>query len=202
MQQDYYGAIAQFTKVLMLKPDDAYAYNDRGSCYRMVEKYTEALKDYEEAARKNPNLAFVLNNVGTTRTKLKMYQEALAAFNRALSVDPNFYLAYNNRGVTHSKMSRLDDAMNDFTKAIEINPNYAPAYSNRAGIYFQKGEYEKAKRCRQGDFTRSENGRRLFKPRNGERNARDLDGACEDWQTARDLGSDLAKNYHSGNCSN
>ncbi|MBK8927360.1 MAG: tetratricopeptide repeat protein [Crocinitomicaceae bacterium] len=43
--------------MIELDPNDAYAYNDRGSCYRMLEKYPEAVKDYEEAAKKNPNLA-------------------------------------------------------------------------------------------------------------------------------------------------
>lgn len=100
-------------------------------------------------------------------------------------------------------MARLDDALNDFTKAIEINPNYAPAYSNRAGIYFQKGEYEKAKKDADKAISLDPKMADAYLNRGmAKEMLRDLDGACEDWQTARDLGSDLAKNYHSGNCSN
>ena len=31
---------------------------------------------------------------------------------------------------------------------------------------------------------------------------RDLNGACDDWKKARELGSETGKNYFSGNCSN
>jgi hypothetical protein len=29
---------------------------------------------------------------------------------------------------------------------------------------------------------------------------RDLDGACEDWNTAKELGSETGKTYYAGNC--
>ena len=31
---------------------------------------------------------------------------------------------------------------------------------------------------------------------------RDLEGACEDWHKAKELGSELGKSYNSANCSN
>jgi len=31
---------------------------------------------------------------------------------------------------------------------------------------------------------------------------RNMNGACEDWHKARELGSELGKNYQSTNCSN
>jgi hypothetical protein len=29
---------------------------------------------------------------------------------------------------------------------------------------------------------------------------RDMEGACQDWQKAKELGEDLGKTYYSGNC--
>jgi len=133
---------------------------------------------------------------------MENFDPALKAFNRALAVDPKFYLAYNNRGVTHKIMKRYDDAIRDFTKCIEIHASYAPAYANRAGIYFKQGKFEEARKdadkCIQLD---PKNAVGYVNRGMAREMLRDLDGACQDWKKARELGSEKGKVYQSGNCS-
>jgi tetratricopeptide (TPR) repeat protein len=201
LTQDYEGGIKQFTKAIELKPDFAYAYNDRGSCYRMMQKYPEAIKDYEEAAKRNPNLALALNNVGTVKKLMKDYAGAVAAYNRAMSIDPKFYLAYNNRGAVLMEQGKFDQALEDFNKTIELNKDYAPAYNNRGGVYLKKEDFKKAEE----DFSKAiqldPNYANAYVNRGTAREMlRNPEGACADWAKGRELGSDIAKSYQSSNC--
>ncbi len=198
---DYENAVKIFTQAITLKPDFAFAYNDRGSSYRMQGKYAEAIADYEEAARKNPKLALALNNIGTVKRIQKDYVGAIAAFNRALSVDAGFYLAYNNRGAVYMDQNKPEQALVDFNKAIELNKNYAPAYNNRGGVYLKKEDWKAAEK----DFSKAieldKNYANAYVNRGAAKEMlRDAEGACDDWAKARELGSDIGKAYQSANC--
>lgn len=200
-QKDYEGAIKQFTKAIAVKPDFVFAYNDRGSCYRQMQKYQEALKDYEEAAKRNPNLALILNNIGTTKKNMKDYDGAIAAYNRAMSLDAKFYLAYNNRGVVLLEQGKLSQALEDFDKAIELNPKYAPAYNNRGAVKLKKEQWKDA----EADFNKAlqidPNYANAYVNRGSAREMlRNAEGACQDWAKARELGSDVGKEYQVSNC--
>ena len=165
--------------------------------------YTKALLDYETVVRKNPQLAFVLNNIGTTKSKMKDYSGAMAAFNRAISIDSKFHLAYNNRGIVQMHQKRLDDAIKDFEKALEIKPDYSPAASNISGIYFQKEEYQKALEYANKAIQINNRNASAFVNRGLAREMlRNMNGACEDWRKAKELGAELGRKYYSENCGN
>lgn len=204
LQLDYNAAIKYFTKTIELDANNAYAYNDRGSCYRMLNQLPKAIADYEEAQRKNPNLAFVLNNIGTAKKKMKDYVGAVAAFNRAISIDPNYYLAYNNRGATYvDKGGANDDAIKDFEKALLLNDSYGPAASNLSGVYFIKKDYKKALEMADKAIALDPNYAAAYVNRGmAKEMLRDLEGACQDWKKANELGSKEGKVYYAGNCSN
>jgi tetratricopeptide (TPR) repeat protein len=148
-------------------------------------------------------LAFVLNNIGTTKTKMKDYPGAMAAFNRAISVDPNFHLAYNNRGIVQMHQKRLDDAIKDFEKALAIQSDYSPAASNISGIYFQKEAYEEAVKYADLAIKLNKQNASAYVNRGmAKEMLRNMNGACEDWFKARELGAELGRKYHSENCGN
>lgn len=199
--QDYEGAEKQFTKAISLKADFAFAYNDRGSCFRMMGKYPEAIKDYEEAARRNPNLALALNNIGTVKKIQKDYVGAIASYNRAISIDAKFYMAYNNRGAVLFEQGKHQMALEDFNKTIELKKDYAPAYNNRGSVYMKQEEYKKAEE----DFSKAiqldDKYANAYVNRGTAREMlRNAIGACQDWAKARELGSDVGKNYQVNNC--
>ena len=201
LQKDYDGAIKMFSKAISIKNDFAFAYNDRGSAYRMKKEYQKAIADYELAAKHNPNLPFVLNNIGTVHKKTKNYAAAIAAYNRAISIDANYYLAYNNRGSVLFDQGKYNDARKDFDKAINLNGKYAPAYNNRGAVKFKNEDYDGAVEDYNmaiklnKDYAHAYVNRGIAKER-----LRDAIGACEDWAKARELGSDIAKTYQSETC--
>ena len=60
MKHDFVGAIADYTEVIKLKPDDAGAFYHRGFARELVGDLDGAMVDYTEAIRYRPyfDLAF------------------------------------------------------------------------------------------------------------------------------------------------
>jgi tetratricopeptide (TPR) repeat protein len=110
-------------------------------------------------------------------------------------------MAYNNRGVAQMEQNKLDDAKKDFEKALEINPKYAPAASNLSAIYFKQKDYKKSLELANKAVQNDPNyGNAYVNRANAKEMNRDLEGACDDWQKAKELGIELGKNYYSSNC--
>ncbi len=58
---DYYGAIADFTKAIELKPNNASTYYNRGLAKAKLEDYKAAIADYTKAIEFDPNDAMAYN---------------------------------------------------------------------------------------------------------------------------------------------
>ena len=54
-EQDYYDAIAAYSKAIELDPDFAQAYRNRGFSYYRLRKGEEAIKDYERFIELDPD---------------------------------------------------------------------------------------------------------------------------------------------------
>ena len=61
-KENYNQAIKDYDKAIELKPNYAYAYNNRGIAYNKKGNYDQAIKDYDEAISLNPNYADACNN--------------------------------------------------------------------------------------------------------------------------------------------
>ena len=53
--QDYYGAIADYTKAIEINPNDGDAYYNRGASKGDIEDYYGAIADFTKAIDINPN---------------------------------------------------------------------------------------------------------------------------------------------------
>ena len=88
--KDYYGAIADYTKAIELKPNDVelvQLYNERGST-----------KLYE----------------------LEDYYGAIADYTKAIEIDPNYSYVYSNRGNAKQRLGDLDGACSDWRKGSNL----------------------------------------------------------------------------------
>ena len=63
---EYDLAIANFTRVIDLDPENAVAYNSRGIAHDTTGEYDLALADYTEALRLDPDYTYAYNNRGIT----------------------------------------------------------------------------------------------------------------------------------------
>ncbi len=141
---DYERAIADYTEVICLDPEYAYAYYNRGLAYRKLGDYENAIADCTEAIYLDPEYAYAYYNRGFAYHHLGDYERAIADYTEVICLDPEYAYAYYNRGLAYRKLGDYENAIADCTEAIYLDPEYAYAYYNRGFAYRKLGDYENA----------------------------------------------------------
>src|SRR4030095_14975467 len=90
--------IASLTEVVQRNPNDAQAYNMRGSVLGRAGRNQEALADFDRAIALDANYAQAYANRGQVHRQMNRLEPALADYNKALSLDQNYAAAYLGRG--------------------------------------------------------------------------------------------------------
>lgn len=137
-------AIAQFQKVLELKPASAQAHTNLAGALLHQGRVDDAIALYQKALEIEPASADVHYNLGTTLLRKGRLDEAVAQFQEALEINPSFTKAFNNLGWDLQQMGRVDEAIDQFQSALEIDPNFASAHNNLGHAYLQKGQIDDA----------------------------------------------------------
>jgi tetratricopeptide (TPR) repeat protein len=121
------GALAgTFTETPSIPSFSGPALVIRGETYRRMERYDEALADFDRAIELDPGNAEAFGDRAVIYLMMERYDEALADFDRAIELDPSDAEVIGNRGETYRRMERYDEALADFDRAIELDPNYRP----------------------------------------------------------------------------
>ena len=200
LQKDIQGAIASFTNSIAFKKE-ARTFNDRASCYRLLDNNELAIKDYITAIALNSDLAFIYNNLASTYRNQGDSAKALSYYSLAISKDTNYLLAYNNRGSLYLDLNNIESALDDIDKAISIDNDYAPAYNNKGVIYHQQKKYTEALSFFDKAISLNNNYGKAHLNRGITRQiTRDEDGACNDWLKAKELGINVANKYLGNDC--
>ena len=138
----YEEAIKEFKKAIYIKPDYAETYNGLGVCYDWKGDYAAASDAYRMALMLNPNLAYVHNNLGHSYILQGKSKEAIDSLKQAITLGSNSSNVHNNLGLAYALSGQLDLALKEF----ESTGNKALAHSLVAKLYYQRGQFEKAKK--------------------------------------------------------
>jgi Flp pilus assembly protein TadD len=92
----YDNAIADFSQVIKLRPNDASAYRERGNAYADRGDYDRAIADYNQAIKLDPDYATAYTGRGAAYGGKKDYGRARVDSEKALQLDPNDATARNN----------------------------------------------------------------------------------------------------------
>ena len=136
------NAIAAYTTVLRLKPDDAAAYCNRGSAHYAMGNHQSAMQDYNEAVRLKPERLEGYFNRAVTHFQMQNYAAAIRDYDEALSRKPDYADAYIGRGHANFAMHRYDAAIRDYDEAARLEPNNGTArrYREIAQTHSEKGD--------------------------------------------------------------
>ena len=115
-----------------------------GQNYEMLNRFQEALAEYEEALRVDPKRADILGSLSNLYRRLNRHEDAKAALARALEVDGENYQHLFNMGVLHLDLRDLEGAEGWFKKVLEREEAYAPACLNLGYIYKVRGDSSRA----------------------------------------------------------
>ncbi len=150
-QNDFDGAIEEFTKAIKLDSSNVVAYNLRGLAKSDKGDYKGAIEDYDRAIAINRGVAELYNNRGIARKESGDLKGAIEDYDRAIAIKPRYKEAYGNRGLARRLQGNLDGALRDFDQAIILDPNMSQNYSNRGITRMDKGDLDGAI----GDFGRT-----------------------------------------------
>ena len=124
-------AIAAYNKALLIKPDYAAAYSNRGLALKQLGQLDEAIASFDKAIQLKPDSAAAYSNRGITLKQLGRLEEAMQSYDKAIQFKPDYAEAYSNRGNALQVLGRLNESIQNHDKAIQLKPDYAEAYSNR-----------------------------------------------------------------------
>jgi len=121
-------AIGEYTKAIIIDPEYAPAYSDRGVAYRRIGDLEQAIADFDQAIALDPDFAFAYSNRGLVFAQKGDLDRAIADFDQAIGLAQyvNVYLA---RADVYVEKGDFDRAINDYSQAIALDPEYAFAYS-------------------------------------------------------------------------
>jgi tetratricopeptide (TPR) repeat protein len=193
----YDRAIADFTQVISLEPDNKAAYGERGNVYNHKEDYDRAIADYSQAIRLDPESAAAYVGRGAAYRSKKDYDRAIADYNQAIRLAPEDAAAYFNRGNAYGYKKDYDRAMADFNQAIRLDPELAMAYIGRGLAYAHKTDYDRAiADYHQAIRLDPEFGVAYNNRGNAYKNKGDYDRAIADYDQAIRLNPEYAEAYH------
>jgi TolB-like protein/cytochrome c-type biogenesis protein CcmH/NrfG len=86
--RDYLSAIAQFEKLIRLRPNSAEGYAGLGFVLRRQGRWAEAVANFRQAITLDPGYVDILANLVTTLTSCRKYDEALAVQRRVVELLP------------------------------------------------------------------------------------------------------------------
>ncbi len=122
---DYLGAIADFSKVIELDPQNregglVFAYSRRGLAKENLDNYEGAISDYTKAIKFDPQYAAPYNFRADAKSKLGDLQGSITDLNRVIELEPGNAIAYRRRGIRKEKLGDLAGACTDWRKAAEL----------------------------------------------------------------------------------
>ncbi len=141
---DFERAIADFDRVIELKPDYADGFYNRAIAWSARGDAERAIADYSAAIRLQPDHARAYNNRGDLLDKTGEFERAIADYGKAIRLKPDYVPAFYNRGNAWLHKRDLDHAIADYGSAIRIDPGFADAFVARGIAWSGKGDPDRA----------------------------------------------------------
>lgn len=139
---EYAIAIALLNRLILLHPDNAVNYNNRGLMYFRNSQITEALGDLSQALKIDPNLDSAYNNRANCYAAKGELAEAIADYDVALDLNPGNLRAWINQGIAFRESQMYDLALENFDIALIISDVLQERiYGERGRTYHLLGDW-------------------------------------------------------------
>jgi len=143
-EENYDGAIAEYTRAISLKSDYTDAFVSRGNARRKKGDLDRAIDDYTRAITLSRNYAEVYNYRGFMYSQKGNLSRAVEDYTQAIRYRADYGDAYFNRAYIYSRQEKWDEAIADYTQVIKLEPSNALAYNARGNAWQNKGDEPKA----------------------------------------------------------
>jgi tetratricopeptide (TPR) repeat protein len=189
-------AMKDLSRAIELKDDFALAYHERAGIKRRRGDLQGSHFDYQRSIAIDPDFALAYNNMGSVKILLGDYAGAIEDYTRALELKPELLIALNNRGYARFFTEDKEGALQDFNAAITSGALLSQAKLNKASLLAEQGQTVPALALMDESLQEYPDEALLYLNRGLIRELTgDLDGACEDWHRAIELGAEEAKEF-------
>ena len=140
---------------------------------------------------------------GTAKHKEHNFKGAIKDYSKAIKADKKNKEAYFNRGTCELALKDFKSAMSDFDKTIKLDPKYVQAYYSRATVYASQNKYIEAlpdlDKTIELDpaYPNALTLRGQIRAQTGNK-----EGACKDFNQAKEIGDKQADKYLNQFCGN
>ncbi len=144
----YQAALESFDRAIALNPNLAEAWDGKGTAFRKLYRFEEAIAASEKAIKIRMNALvndaeFWLNQ-GNQLYMAGDFEGAIASYDRALQYKPDFHEAWYNRGIFLRSLERFEDAIASYDRALQYKPDFHEAWLNRGFALNTLGRFEEA----------------------------------------------------------
>lgn len=147
-------ALLELKKMEPVQGHTAAFWFYRGTAYRKMARYDEAVKSFSKGLTMGKSSA-ILDGLGMTYERLKEYDKAIECSKKAISGDPTNSLYHGDLGIIYMSQGQPDKAIPEFVTSyrLERSPEAIKRIAMACGM---EGDYGKAKRLLIGEFPLSE----------------------------------------------
>jgi tetratricopeptide (TPR) repeat protein len=143
--KNYADAIADYSHVLRVRPQEYRAAYNRGLAYVEQNAYAAAMQDYQTALQTvSPTdetaIALLQNDLGVAHLMSGQPELAVAAFTQSIQLNPLDIRAFFNRGCAYHRLGQEMLALHDLYQVTQIDPHHAQAYLHQGLIQYELGQ--------------------------------------------------------------
>jgi tetratricopeptide (TPR) repeat protein len=129
-------ALADYDAAISLKPDGAL-YNSRAKLYFNLQKFPEAMENYNKAIEMDSTQGEYYVNRGAVFALTNQLERSLMDFNKGLQLDPDHANGYKNRSLVYQSFGQFDKALQDVTTYLRMHPE-------DADLWYESGRLKNA----------------------------------------------------------
>jgi len=141
-QGEYTMAIALLDQLIVLRPNNAADYNNRGLMHFRNNQIIEAFCDLSQALAINPNLDSAYNNRANCYAAQGDLAEAIIDYDIALDLNPANLRAWINQGIAYRQLEMYELAVENFNITLIIGDSLQErSYAERGRTYHLQGDW-------------------------------------------------------------
>lgn len=132
--------IELYTKAIKMAPEENHGYFNRGQGFEKLEKYEEALSDFNKCISLDPDCLSFYESSAVVLGKMGLYDEAADCMQKSRKLTKYPYQTEYIRSFKN-QMKRLEEACSEVNAKIQKNPDNAIFYHEKGQILNELGEY-------------------------------------------------------------
>ena len=133
-ESKHQDALKYLNQAIKIDADPSF-YNNRGTVYFSIKKFTEAEIDYKKVLKLEPSFEDAQFNLANLYSDINRTQDAIEIFNKLLESNPQNVEVLFNRGNAFKREKNLEEAIKSYDRVIEIQPFHFNAMLNRGNAY-------------------------------------------------------------------